>query len=221
MDLLLIKRGEAYFKIYIPTSLIGPILAYLHLIGHMGTSKMVDNLKNFFFPHKYSEVKRFVGMCHPCFLTHKSSRRNILGEYPIPTCPFEEVSMDLAENLNMVKGYTYLLIVICVLTDYIIIHPMKSKTSSELAHIFMYSVFQSFNIRRVHSDNGPAFRINIKVIDSSANNPSSRGKAERTVQQVKLSQLRIRATFRHPQFATLEQARVELEPNLGRTCGTL
>ncbi|RPH79137.1 MAG: hypothetical protein EHM77_06210, partial [Planctomycetaceae bacterium] len=203
MDLLLIKRGDSTFKIFIPDSLIGPILAYLHLIGHMGTGKMIDNLKNYYFPHKYTEVKRFVGMCHPCFLTHKSSRKNILGEYPVPTHPFEEVSMDLAENLNTVKGYSHLLIVICVLTDYVIIHPMKSKTSAELAHIFMYSIFQSFNIKRVHSDNGPAFRnkewlklmaaLKIKVIDASANNPSSRGKAERTVQQVKLIMKKILA----------------------------
>jgi hypothetical protein len=32
--------------------------------------------------------------------------------------------MDLAENLNTVKGYSHLLIVICVLTDYVIIHPL-------------------------------------------------------------------------------------------------
>jgi hypothetical protein len=54
-----------------------------------------------------------------------------------------------------------------------------------------------------NSDNGPAFRnkewlkllaaLNIKVIDSSANNPSSRGKAERTVQQVKLIMKKILA----------------------------
>jgi transposase InsO family protein len=54
---------------------------------------------------------------------------------------------------------------------------------------------QTFNIKRVHSDNGACFRnkdwlqlmaaLKIKVIDSSSNNPSSRGKAERAVQQVK------------------------------------
>jgi hypothetical protein len=170
----------------------------------MGVGKMLENLKNYYFPKKYTEVKRFVKICYPCFLAHKSNRKNILGEYPIPEYPFEEVSCDLAENLNMIKGYKNLLVIQDVLSDYIIIHPMKSKTSAEFAHIFMYSVLQNFNIKRIHSDNGPVFRnkewlktlsaLNIKAINSSANNPSSRGKAERAVQQVKVIMKKILAT---------------------------
>jgi hypothetical protein len=204
VDLLLIKQGNGIFKVYIPNSLIGPILAYLHLIGHMGVGKMLENLRNYYFPKKYSEVRRFVKMCYPCFLAHKSSRKNMLGEYPIPEHPSEEVSCDLAENLNMVKGYKHLLVLQDVLSDYIIIQPIKSKTSTEFAHVFMYAILQNFNIKRVHSDNGPVFRnkewlktlaaLNIKMINSSANNPSSRGKAERAVQQVKLIMKKILAT---------------------------
>jgi hypothetical protein len=39
-------------------------------------------------------------MGYGCFLTHRSSRKNILGIYPIPNHTFEGVSMDLAENLR-------------------------------------------------------------------------------------------------------------------------
>ncbi len=81
----------------------GPLLAYLHLIGHMGTSKMIENLKSYHFKNKYTHVRNFVGMCYGCFLTHRSSRKNILGTYPIPKHAFKEVSMDLAENLNEVS----------------------------------------------------------------------------------------------------------------------
>ncbi len=194
-DLLLIKENNKDPQIVWPSILIGPLLSYLHLIGHMGVVKMLKNMNSYYFPNKYSKVKQFVGKCYPCFLMHRSSRKNILGNYPIPSYPFEEISMDLAENLNKVKGYEHLLIIQDVLSDFIMIFPMKSKTSNELVHIFTYSILQTFNIKRVHSDNGPCFRnkewlkmmaaLNIKVVDSSANNPSSRGKAERAVQQVK------------------------------------
>jgi hypothetical protein len=55
---------------------------------------------------------------------------------------------------------------------------------------------QSFNLTKIHSDNGPCFKnmqwiklmasLNIQIVNASALNPSSRGKAERAVQQVKL-----------------------------------
>ena len=58
-------------------------------------------------------------MCYGCFLTHRSSRKNILGTYPIPKHAFEEVSTDLAENLNEVRTFKNLLIVQDVLTDFL------------------------------------------------------------------------------------------------------
>jgi hypothetical protein len=42
-------------------------------------------------------------MYYGCFLTHRSSKKNILGTYPIPEHAFEEVSVNLAENLNEVR----------------------------------------------------------------------------------------------------------------------
>ena len=203
-DLILMKTEEKDFKILLPNKLIGPLLAYLHLIGHMGTNKMIENMKSYTFKNKYTCVRNFVGICYGCFLTHRSSRKNILGTYPVPNHPFEEVSMDLAENLNEVKSYKNLLIVQDVLTDFLLIFPMKTKNSRELINIFMYSIFQNFNVKRVHSDNGPAFRnkdwlklmaaLNIKIINSSANNPQARGKAERAVQLVKTTLKKILAT---------------------------
>jgi len=39
-NLILMKSNEKKFKILLPSKLIGPLWAYLHLIGHMGTNKM-------------------------------------------------------------------------------------------------------------------------------------------------------------------------------------
>jgi hypothetical protein len=59
-------------------------------------------------------------MYYGCFLTHRSSKKNILGTYPIPEHAFEGVSMDLDEYLNEVRTYKYLLIVQNVLIDFFI-----------------------------------------------------------------------------------------------------
>jgi hypothetical protein len=57
-ELLLIQIDNEKPKIDLPTNLIGPLLAYLHLIGHMGTSKMIENLKSYHFKNKYTHVKK-------------------------------------------------------------------------------------------------------------------------------------------------------------------
>ena len=44
-----------------------------------------------------------------------------MGFYPVPTRPFEELTMDIAENLNKAGGYQHLLIMQCILTDFVII----------------------------------------------------------------------------------------------------
>ncbi len=82
-----------------------------------------------------------MGMSYGCFQTHRSNRKNILGTYPIPKHAFEEVSMDLTENLNEVKTFKSLLIVHDVLIDFLLMFPMKSRTSREPINIFMYSIF--------------------------------------------------------------------------------
>jgi RNase H-like domain found in reverse transcriptase/Integrase zinc binding domain len=202
LGLLLIERSG--WKIYVPDSMIGLLLAYTHMIGHWGTGKMLKNLQEYYFHNMYSTIKRFVSCCYSCFLQNSSSRQNKLGLYPIPDFPFQEISMDLCENLNKVNGYSHLLIVQDVLSDFTLVFPLKSKTNQEMAKIFLYSVLQSFNIQRIHTDNGPVFRnsnwlrlmaaINITVINSSAQNPASRGKAEKAVHTVKTILKKLLAT---------------------------
>jgi dUTPase len=202
-DLLVINQNG--FKILVPDSLIGPLLAYTHLLGHMGTIKMIKNISiNYYFKNMYALCKKFCSSCYGCFLNHGSSRSNKLGNYPIPDYPFQEVSVDLAESLNTIKGYSHLMIVQDVLTDYLLVFPLKSKTSQEIGNIFLYSILQNYNIAKIHSDNATCFRqkdllklwaaLNITVINSSAQNPSARGKAERAVGTVKLILKKMLAT---------------------------
>jgi len=203
-DLILIKINEDY-KILMPHSLIGPLLALIHLNGHKGVTRMLLELKeSYFFQSMYTIVKKFVTSCYSCFLSYSSSRKNKLGVYPTPSSPFEEIQLDLCENLNPVGGYSHLLIVQCMLTDFVIIIPLKGKSNVEVARNIYYNVIQIFNVKKLHSDNGPCFRANawlellasigINVINSSALHPQGRGKIEKTVGIVKLLMRKLLAT---------------------------
>jgi len=193
-NLLMINKG--HYRILVPPSLIGILLSNTHLLGHQGLTRMLADLQPYWFPHMSSVTKRFVSRCHPCFLSYRSSRKQTTGYYPVPKRAFEELMLDLCENLNSAGGYSHLLIMQDILSDFTIIVPLKSKTSSEITKVMLNGVLQNFNVEKIHTDNGPGFRstswleamsaFGVKVISSSALHPEGRGQLERLVQTVKL-----------------------------------
>ena len=112
MDLLMVKITD--FKIYIPPTLIGPLLAYTHLLGHKGLAKMLKDLNSYYFDNLHTVTKNFITSCYSCFLSYTGSRKQKLGVYPVPLAPMVECTADIAENLNPVKGYAHLLLVKCL-----------------------------------------------------------------------------------------------------------
>ena len=193
-----------FYKILLPTNLIGILLSYTHLLGHKGIKRMLAELESYHFENKYSTVRKFIRCCYACFLSHKSSRKQKLGVYPTPEFPMQEVCVDLIESLNPVNGYSHILVCLCALTDFVILVPLKSKSAVEVNRAFMNSVLQQFNIRRIHQDNALCFRshqwletmsaLGITVINTSAIHPAGRGQVERQVGTVKLMLKKMLAT---------------------------
>jgi hypothetical protein len=201
-DLLMIFKDD--YKICVPPSMVGLLLSHHHLIAHKGLTRMLAELEPYHFKNKYSITKGFVQSCYSCFLSQTGTKRVKLGSYPTPTCAFEEISVDLAENLNTSGGYSHLLIVKCYLTDFVLIFPLKSKTNNEISKWLTYGL-QGYPVKRIHSDNAKAFRNltylkrmsvrGITVINSSAQNPQAKGFIESTVKMVKLLLKRMLATL--------------------------
>ena len=207
-DLLMIDHD--FYKIMFPTALIGLLLSYTHLLGHKGLNRMLSDLESYHFDNKYTIAKRFVRCCYACFLSHKSSRKQRLGVYPAPSYPMEEVCVDLIESLNTINGYSHILVTMCALTDFVILTPLKTKSSSEVNRAFLYSVLQQFNVKRVHQDNAMCFRsqpwlsamsaLGITILNTSAIHPAGRGQIEREVGLVKLMMKKMLATSTNENF---------------------
>ena len=201
-DLLMIY--DNFYKILLPPSMIGLLLSFTHLLGHKGILRMLADLESYYFENKYSITKRFIKCCYACFLSHKSSRRSKLGVYPIPSRPMEEVAVDLVECLNKVNGYSHLMITKCALSNFTLIHPLETKSAKEVSRLFMHAVLIPFDVKKVHQDNGKAFRahdwlelmslFDVTIINTSAINPEARGFVERTVGLVKLMMKKYLAT---------------------------
>ncbi len=122
---------------------------------------------------KYTICKRFIRSCYACFLSHKSSPRSKLGVYPLPTCAMQEVSVDLAENLNKVSGFFHLLIVKCALSGFTQILPLVSKSSSEvnrtLKIVCYYSIRYSVSTRTMPVLQSTGVAKKTKCLGSNSN----------------------------------------------------
>ena len=201
-SLLMIEQDG--YKILIPNSMIGLLLSHVHLIGHKGLVRMLADLESYWFKNMYSVTKKFVTSCYSCFLSYKGKRKQKLGIYPTPSRPFQEITMDLAENLNTSGGYSHLLVLQCTLSDFVIIVPLKTKKSTEISRVLLHSVLMQYNVEKIHSDNGPGFRsqkwlevmaaLGITVVGSAALHPAGRGQVERLVGTVKILMKKMLAT---------------------------
>jgi predicted transcriptional regulator len=184
--------------------MIGILLAHNHLYGHKGLPRMLANLEGYHFKSKYTLTRKFIGACYGCFLSQTANRHVKLGTYPIPEHPFSDVMLDICENLNNIKGYQHLLLIQCLLTDFVIIIPLRTKKAAEIEHMLMISLLQQRNVKRIISDNGPGFRslphlsilaaLHIQVVATASLSPIGRGKIERLVGITKIMMRRILAT---------------------------
>jgi len=135
---------------------------------------------------------------------HGSSRKAKVGTYPLPDFPMEEISLDLIENLNKSGGFQNILVAKDALTDFVLLFPLKGKTAGEVNRACKYGIFQQYNVKRLHTDNGPCFRqgeflgllaeLKIEVLNTSVHKPTARGFIEKEVHIIKTIFKKILAT---------------------------
>ena len=203
-EVIFLKFGLLYkmtgeneqISLYVPSKLVAPLLAFAHLSsGHGGYTRMVLALANYSFCKKDTLIRQLVARCYACQLVNISSRKVALKSYPIPSKPFETISIDLAENLNKNSLFQHLLIACCSLTDALWICPLKTKSAKEACFQLLYGLCQHYDVKYLLADNGPCWNdknftsmfatLNITRIHTSAQNPSAKGFCERRVRLVK------------------------------------
>ena len=183
-------------KIYLPTNMIGLFLSYFHMSsGHAGYSKLQTALDPYYFKNKSTIISKFLAACYPCLLNNRTTRREKLGWTPMPSHPYQFVHLDMAEDIGPAGDFKHLLLILCPLTNFLIIHPLKTKSSTEIANILLYGVFQIWNVQYIHSDNATGFNeknflsllatLGIQKLQTSSLHPMGKGKIEAYVKIVK------------------------------------
>ena len=193
-------------RIVVPKSLEGLLIAHYHLAyAHAGLAKMSALMFSYYFPQKLEKIKNLAARCYPCALNNMNNKKHKSGVYPLPQNVFTTVFADLAENLNPSGGFQHLLILVCGLSGFIRVYPLKSKSSEKILFHIVYDIFQYFSVKYFVSDNAPCFSekhflttlqiLGIKKIQIASLSPTSNAIAERSVGIVKKLLRKTLSTF--------------------------
>ena len=118
----------------------GSLLDACHrTLGHLGPQKMLEYVRRWFWrPLIAKDVEDFYKSCGPCQAS-KPSRERPLGwvhTMPIPGRPWESVGMDFSGPYPEIKGFNYILLVICCMTGMVHIIPTWTDiTAKQVAEL--------------------------------------------------------------------------------------
>ncbi len=118
--------------------------------AHGGYYKCYNHLAStHYWPGMSRDLRRYVNTCDIC---QKSKPRHhgpigLLQPIPIPTRPFEVVSMDFIPELPEASGYDNILVIVDKLTKYAFFIPCNTKiTDDETARLFHHHIISKFGI---------------------------------------------------------------------------
>ena len=125
-------------KLCIPQGERNNIIREAHtslIAGHFGVCKTVENLQRYcYWTHMLDNVSHFTRGCSLCAIS--KSRNRILGLYtplPVPSCPWESISMDFVGGLPLSrKGHDYLYVVVDMFNKMCILRLCKNKITDDI-----------------------------------------------------------------------------------------
>ena len=131
--------------------------------AHGGYFKTYNRISaTYYWPRMSRDIKTFVNTCDICQKTkpRRHGPVGLLQPIPIPTQPFEVVSMDFIPELPVSDGFDNILVIVDKLTKYAIIIPTTTRvTEEETAKLFFKHVISKFGIpRQIISDRDTRWR---------------------------------------------------------------
>jgi hypothetical protein len=209
-------------KIYVPeaNNLRLRVLQYKHdhvLAGHFGQNKTLELVRReYVWPNLRSFVFDFVRTCTTC-KRNKSQRHKPYGflkQLPIPSQPWNSISMDFIEQLPISNGYTDILVIVDRLTKQAIFIPTHNTINAPgLAKLFVTHVFSKHGVpSHVTSDRGSEFvsrffrslgsALDMKLHFTSGYHPEGDGQTERTNQTLE-QYLRVYCNYQQTNWSEL------------------
>ena len=159
------KSGDVEAVLCIPPSKIDFILDMYHgtlIGGHQGMNKTLRTLSSrYYCPRLADYIRAYIVGCHTCQLFKNSKRfhRPLQKRtYDISQPALANVSMDIKYMPKSNRGYKYMIVILCEITNFLVTHPLKEVTASEVCRVLVGEFIAYFSTPvRIVCDQDPAF----------------------------------------------------------------
>ena len=159
------SAGDSEPVLCIPVSKIDIFLELFHssiLSGQMGMSKCVLTLQQkFYCPNLAYHVRMYIISCHVCqtFKNHKRFDRPFNRRIIDMNAPsLSHISMDIKHMPPSKDKFSYILVMLCEVSNFIVAVPMKTATAPEICEAIMENFIGYFGTpTRIVCDQDPAF----------------------------------------------------------------
>lgn len=163
-------------------------------IGHFGHRKTGEYIRRWYWwPTLGNDVLKFCLSCGTCQTTKPSNQApaGLLHSMPIPTYPWQSISMDFLGPFPPCQGFDYLWVVMCRLTSTVHLIPTTTKVkASELAWMYVRDIVRLHGVAEsIVSDRDSKFTsafwkevhrlLGTRLLMSTAFHPQTDGSTER------------------------------------------
>ena len=160
---LILHKGRIWLPQALPFTTT--LLSEYHLTptsGHMGIAKTLARLtENFYWKGIRQDVERFIASCVDCQHTKYETRKpaGLLCPLPIPSKPWEDLSLDFITGLPAFQGHTVILVIVDRFSKGIHLAMLPTRhTAYTVADLFMDLVGKLHGMpRSLVSDRDPLF----------------------------------------------------------------
>src|SRR6202453_345676 len=194
------------FRLCVPESLRVLVMSEVHNIttesAHGGHAKTYNHIASTYYWHRMSrDIKRYVSTCDICQKSKPKCHApvGLLQPIPIPSQPFEVVSMDFIPELPLSDGFDNIFVIVDKLVKYAVFIPTTTTIGEkETAELFFHHIISKFGIPwQVISDRDTRWRGNFwkEICDrmgmtqslTTAYHPRSEGQTEVLNQSLEIS----------------------------------
>ena len=159
------KLGVMNPVLCVPPSKMDLILDHYHsslLGGHQGMNKTLMTLQErFFCPRLGDIVRSYIVSCHVCQLFKNSKRFDrpfLQRKYDINQGTMTCISMDIKHMPGSSTGHSYILVMLCEISNFMVTAPMVTATSPEICQVMQDHLICVFGTPvKLICDQDPAF----------------------------------------------------------------
>lgn len=154
------QNGQSVTRTIAPKSLIRNLINNYHeSLMHAGWERTLAKIRDqYWFKNMSKRVRSFCSNCVNCKVGKSASGKKQINLHPIPkvTVPFHTIHVDLMGNLTGCDKRSYAFVAIDAFTKFIIIYPLKDKTTGLILKALQDIINLFGTPSRIISDREPA-----------------------------------------------------------------